>query len=222
MKRPHGAYSRDEACSYNRDRERESLWQIENDQVAKLVARHPDARILDVPIGTGRFLHLYHGHSVVGADLSEAMLDQARLRAREFPELNIALHEASIIALPLPASSFDLVICWRMLHLLPPEVLPDTFGELRRVCRGTVCVQCYLPAARSKRLLARLWRGIRRATLRLRGKPNLTPWSHITSYTHSRASIEAAARGAGLQLKSFERLSYYEGTEVVIMEWSVA
>lgn len=218
MTQSHGAYSHEEASSYDRDREREPLWEIENNYVASLVERHPGARILDVPVGTGRFLPLYRGHTVIGADLSKAMLRQTRYR--DLPELDITLIEASITALPLDTSTFDLVVCWRILHLLPPVTLTAVFAELSRVCSGTLCVQCYLPASPAKRFGARLWRALRRAAVRLRGERNLTPWSHITSYGHLRSSIEAAAQAAGLRLEKWEKLGHYEGTDVVAMEWS--
>ena len=221
MTNPHGPYTADEARNYDRDRESEVHWHLENQFVATLLDRHPGREVLDVPIGTGRFLRLYENRSVVGADLSQPMLREAELRGRQVTGLEVTLVRASITDLPFEASRFDLIVCWRMLHLLPPEVVMAAFAELARVCRGTVCIQCYLPGTWVQRNSSRLWRWLRRLMMAVRGEHRLTPWSHITNYAHPAKFIEAAAAAVGLQLDRAETIATYEGSRVVAMEWSV-
>ncbi len=69
------------------------------------------ARILDVGTGTGagalRLAHRFPAAAVVGVDLSDAMLAQAR---RNTPaELRVTYERADASALPFPDGSFDLV-----------------------------------------------------------------------------------------------------------------
>ena len=71
----------------------------------------PPARILDVGTGTGagalRLAQRFPAATIVGVDLSDAMLAQAR---RNTPnDLSLTYERADASALPFPAASFDLV-----------------------------------------------------------------------------------------------------------------
>lgn len=218
----HGAYSEAEAESYDQDRAGEHLWVLENQYVVDLLRRHPHACVLDAPVGTGRFLAHYSGRTVLGADLSDAMLAVARERARGVPNLSLTLAKASIDKLPTDDRAWDLVICWRLLHLLPPDELGPAFAELARVTKGQVCVQCYVPARLDSRAAAWLWRWLRRFGLIFRRKRQLTPWSHIRTYTHTAEAVKAAAAAAGLQLEREDTIAGYEGTRVLAITWKAA
>lgn len=220
--RVHGAYSESEAESYDLDRAGEQLWLLENRYVANLLRRHPQARVLDAPVGTGRFLTYYSGRTVLGVDLSDAMLAVARDRARQVPDISLTLANASIDRLPTEDRAWDLVICWRLLHLLAPEELEPCFAELARVTKGLVCVQCYVPARLDRRALAWLWRWARRLVLLFHGKRQLTPWSHIRTYTHSAEAVKAAAAAAGLQLVCEDMIAPYEGTQSIAITWKAS
>lgn len=100
-------------------------------------------RVLDVPCGAGRWLPLLAatGARVVGADLAGAMLREVS------PEAGARLLQASARRLPFPDRSFDLVLCFRLLHHF--EEAGDrraVLQELARVCRGRV-VLSYFDAA---------------------------------------------------------------------------
>ena len=215
----HGAYSTDEAKTYDADREVEPLWHIENAYIASMLNRIHASAILDVPVGTGRFFDLYASGPVTGVDLSPAMLEQAGSRIR-LAKASITLVEASVTALPVPARHFDLVICWRLLHLLPPDMLDAVFTELRRVCRGTLCVQCYVPDVWWRRHLAKASRRLRRLRLIFARNRTLTSWSHIHIWLHPFELIAASARrsGWGDPIRN-EQLGIYEGTRVLAVEW---
>ena len=222
MMKPHGAYSDSEAASYDEDRAGELLWRLENSYVERLLERMPGASILDVPVGTGRFFPLYPGRRVLGVDASDAMLEQARRKGERVPGLKLTLARAGIDALPAADRDYDLVICWRVLHLLPPELLRPAFKEMARVCRGQVCAQSYVPDTPGRRTAARVWRWLRRLGLPFRGKRALTPWSHIRTYSHDAQSILSAAQEAGLVLADEHLIGRYEGTRVLAMTWSAA
>jgi ubiquinone/menaquinone biosynthesis C-methylase UbiE len=217
----HGAYTPDDARTYDRDREVEPLWHAENAYVADLVKQLGASTVLDVPVGTGRFLPFYAGAQVTGVDLSDAMLSIATARVAADGLRHITLQQGSVTDLPFADRAFQLVVCWRLLHLLPPLVLRAALAEMARVCNGTLCVQVYERAPQLERTTAWAKRWMRRFGLPFAGKSQLTPWSHITAYAHSRADIEAAAAASGLgsPLRR-DDLGGYEGTRVVAITWA--
>ena len=216
------AYQGREAGSYDRDRAIEPLWHVENAFVGDLLRRNRIESLLDMPVGTGRFFDLYPRCEVVGVDLSEHMLAQAATRAGESAAVSIRLLRASATALPLGDAQFDLVLCWRFLHLLPAEVLPTVFAEMKRVCRGTICVQCYLRSPWHERVAAKARRWARRLRLLFRRERRLSPWSHIRAYDHSLALVLSAAKAAGLAAPDgVSDLGGYEGTRVCALVWTL-
>lgn len=216
----HGAYSAEEAASYESAREVEPLWRVENAYVSNLVSRLQGMSILDVPVGTGRFLEFYGGRHVIGVDLSESMLDKARERASALGMPHTTLVQGSVTQLPFGDAEFDLVLCWRLLHLLPPESLAPALAEMARVCRGTLCIQIYERAILQQRMLAKAKRWVRRIGLIATQRRRLTPWSHIRAYNHSRQEIDRAARAAGLGLPTTrDPLGSYEGTNLFALQW---
>lgn len=227
MKRPamkaHGAYTSSEAATYDADRAIESLWHIENAFVGSLVSTMPNTHsVLDVPVGTGRFLDLYKGRTITGIDLSADMLKEAERRTASLDLLNVDLQQGSITVLPFADKQFDLVVSWRIFHLLPPDALAPALSELSRVCRGTLCIQTYERAPLPERLFAKARRWQRRILLIFRGKQQLTPWSHINAYAHSREEIEQAAFEAGLDAPvTRSLLGNYEGTRVMALVWTL-
>lgn len=73
---------------------------------------HPET-VLDIPVGTGRFLPLYDGQ-VTGVDISYPMLQQARKKARNCDIEYSTVYE-SIYSYE-PVMVFDLVVCVRFLY----------------------------------------------------------------------------------------------------------
>jgi ubiquinone/menaquinone biosynthesis C-methylase UbiE len=90
--------------------------------------------VLDAATGTGRYaVRLAQmGKHVVGIDVSEPMLAQARAKARQLG-LDIEFHRASVLAAPQANESFDLVIC--ALALAHVKDLAGAVRELVRVLR---------------------------------------------------------------------------------------
>lgn len=98
----------------------------------------PVERALDVGCGTGDLTRLTARHfpasRVVGADFTRAMLELASDRTTAISvEPRTSYVEASVLALPFPAASFDLILSAFVVRNLPR--LPDAFRELRRVLR---------------------------------------------------------------------------------------
>jgi ubiquinone/menaquinone biosynthesis C-methylase UbiE len=94
----------------------------------------PSDRMLDVGCGTGRSamaLAPLVAH-VVGVDLTDAMLDQARRGQAAAQIRNMEWRRADVTALPFAAGEFTFVMCSAMLHHVakPTRVL----AEMSRVC----------------------------------------------------------------------------------------
>jgi ubiquinone/menaquinone biosynthesis C-methylase UbiE len=92
-------------------------WNQWSEESLRWLLEHADAqphhRVLDVATGTG-FTALAFAPlvtEVVGIDVSEGMLTQARLNAGQAKATNIQFQKASAESLPFPDASFDLVTC---------------------------------------------------------------------------------------------------------------
>ena len=88
-----------------------------------------NGRALDAACGTGRLTRMLidHGHEVTGVDPSEAMLERARANVPE-----ATLHAGSLLHLPFPDASFDVVCCGLALtHVL---VLQPAIADSRACC----------------------------------------------------------------------------------------
>lgn len=95
----------------------------------------PDAVILDVACGTGeleRLLAANNPHQqIVGVDLSEQMLAQARQKLQAFPHINF--QQATVRSLPFPDHSFDVVISANSFHYFDDPL--GALQEMRRVLK---------------------------------------------------------------------------------------
>ena len=120
----------------------EALWQAQlaDAQTALLAAAglRRGERVLDVACGTG-LVSFAAAHAVgltgqvLGVDLSEGMVDAARLRAARREVLNATFIRMDAEALALPDKSFDVALCALGLMYVPD---PDqSLREMRRVLK---------------------------------------------------------------------------------------
>ncbi len=85
------------------------------------VCQQATGEALEVAVGTGLNLNSYPDQvRVTGVDLSPAMLERARDRARQLGR-TVELVEGDAQALALSDSSFDTVVCTFSLCLIPDE-----------------------------------------------------------------------------------------------------
>lgn len=98
-----------------------------------------DKKVLEIACGTGRFTVMlaHQGADVVGLDISAAMLQQGRRKARNADiagTLEFLRGDAG--RLPFPDDHFDTVIAMRFFHLADD---PEAFlAEMRRVSRDQI------------------------------------------------------------------------------------
>ncbi len=97
--------------------------------------------VLEVGVGTGLSLPLYpEGCRVVGVDIAEPMLEQARERAEALGRVDVELRRMDARDLSFPDESFDRVLAPYVVSVVPE---PDrVMAEMCRVCRrgGSVVV----------------------------------------------------------------------------------
>jgi SAM-dependent methyltransferase len=103
------------------------------EHVRRFVQPKGDERVLDVGTGTGAFAFALapHVRSVLGVDRSAELLEEAKRRSQEFPNVTFALGDAT--SLDMVPGSFDLACCGRTLHHVHrPELV---IAELTRAVR---------------------------------------------------------------------------------------
>jgi phosphatidylethanolamine/phosphatidyl-N-methylethanolamine N-methyltransferase len=104
-------------------------------RAVRSIDSRPGLRVLELGIGTGLTAPLYpRDWSVVGVDLSSAMLLQARKRISELG-LGHSVHllQSDGAQLPFDDESFDVVLVPYVMSVVPDPI--SVGRELRRVCR---------------------------------------------------------------------------------------
>jgi 2-polyprenyl-3-methyl-5-hydroxy-6-metoxy-1,4-benzoquinol methylase len=209
-------YGAVESETYDALREHEALWRFENAFVADYFAAHAPSALLDLPVGTGRFMHLYPKTTqVMGIDISDHMLAEAERKRARLGLDGVRLQRGNVFALDVEDGRFDTIVCWRLLHLLPEDKLVPALVELRRVLRGTLIAQAYVHGSPLRRFASRAARLAAR-TLRLAQPQHpLRSSDHISTYNHSRAVFDAAFAAAGLRARARHLLGHYYVHDVV-------
>lgn len=154
-----------------------AILQPGRERAVRSIVSRPGLRVLELGIGTGLTARLYgRDWSVVGVDLSPAMLLQARKRIAELRlEHSVRLVLADGARLPFDDESFDVVLVPYVM-----SVVPDPIGvgvELRRVCRPSGQIILLNHFLSQDSLGARLERWISPVTARIGFRTDLSlPW----------------------------------------------
>jgi len=145
----HKVYSPAEARAYAVNKEaRGPSHPAERDLVLRAFAGVPRTEtVLDLPCGAGRMTVVLAraGYRVVAADVSPAMLEQARRRL-DGEGLTVPLALLDLEDIGLPDRAFDTILAFRVFHHFPTaELRAAVARELCRVARRRVIVS-YLDA----------------------------------------------------------------------------
>lgn len=137
-------YYGDMAALYEAERANSRRWQREQQAVKAIFDRLPTGlSVLDVPVGTGRYLPimLERGHRVTGLDSSDEMIDITRRRAAELGG-NVETVVGDATKLPFDDGAFDVVLSSRFLrHILPYRLARQSLAEMARVCKGHAIIE---------------------------------------------------------------------------------
>jgi ubiquinone/menaquinone biosynthesis C-methylase UbiE len=141
------------AENYDRDRESSAEWQREQkvvDQMLIDAGLGPDHTVLDIPVGTGRFLDFYRkaGCRTVGIDVSPDMLKYAAERAAQ-ADAEAEFREGDITRIDMADASAHTVVCVRIMNLVEFPVFRNAMAEAARVSSAYVIagVQIRIPTS---------------------------------------------------------------------------
>jgi ubiquinone/menaquinone biosynthesis C-methylase UbiE len=135
-------YRGERARNYDRDRVGSAEWQREQTVVEDFLHNcelRPKDVVVDIPVGTGRFLDFYKSLDchVVGLDISDEMLQQAIVRAAKL-DLDAELRIGDITKIEADDSSAKVVVCVRILNLLGFSDFELAISEAARVSSAYV------------------------------------------------------------------------------------
>ena len=129
-------------------------------QIRRLLFQGLAGRLLDAGVGTGRNFPFYPpGTSVVGIDISPAMLARAE-RRRKAAAAEIELRQMDVTRLDFADQTFDGAVATFLFCVLPDQLQVSGLKELGRVVKpgGTVRLLEYVrPKHTVRRALALLW-----------------------------------------------------------------
>lgn len=134
-------YKGEVAADYDRQRQRNRKWKKETEVVRKITSgMDPGTVILDVPIGTGRFLPIYQKNSIraIGLDISMDMIRQAQKKMGGAGNIPVIIGDAR--HLPMASKSVDYIICIRLLNWVTTPTAKEIIRELHRVARNGIVV----------------------------------------------------------------------------------
>ena len=111
---------------------RNNRQQVEDILSLMAVSGPPAGRVLELGVGTGslaaRILEMFPSATLVGWDLSEGMLDQAREKLRPYGSRAELLRQD--LATELPASQYEMIVSSNTVHHLPHKEQPRLFQRL--------------------------------------------------------------------------------------------
>jgi phosphatidylethanolamine/phosphatidyl-N-methylethanolamine N-methyltransferase len=94
----------------------------------------PGAQVLEVGAGTGTSFPAYPNHChVIGVDLAPDMLARARQKIEDNGWSHLKVMEMNALDLKFPDNSFDFVMAFHVVTVVPDPVL--MIAEAKRVCK---------------------------------------------------------------------------------------
>lgn len=150
----HGAV----ADGYDAKREQSAKWVVEQRIVEDMLSDLPQGtRILDIPVGTGRFIPFYASRDfiVVGADISDDMIGVAACKVTVGQRIQFDIGDITNLN-NVSDKSFDVAVAVRITRWLGNEGTVTALKELQRVTKSRIIFTARVrnhPHARSYELI---------------------------------------------------------------------
>jgi ubiquinone/menaquinone biosynthesis C-methylase UbiE len=130
------------AEGYDGARARLAKWSSEQRIVEDILATlPPGSSIIDIPVGTGRFVESYYrmGLAATGMDISPDMIMIAARKAQKIG-FNMPFYLADIRDINVADGVFDAAVCTCFLNWLDIDDAKQAFSELVRIARKSLIV----------------------------------------------------------------------------------
>jgi phosphatidylethanolamine/phosphatidyl-N-methylethanolamine N-methyltransferase len=111
------------------------VFQPGREAALRALSLQPGERVLEVGVGTGLVLPMYPKHcEVIGVDLSEPMLAEARERIARLGLRHVSVLKMDAAELQFDDETFDAVFASYVISVVPDP--RRVMSEMRRVCRS--------------------------------------------------------------------------------------
>ena len=137
-------YVGEEAKKYDQIRKSQQAWKKEeeilNDLLKKISKFEGIKGILDIPVGTGRFLQLYENFAefVIGIDASNDMLYEARKKSNSLT-IETFFYQGDITNIKVN-KKIDIAICIRLLNFFNETLIREVLRELSQVTNNFLII----------------------------------------------------------------------------------
>lgn len=148
------------ATGYDKKREQQPRWHEEQKIIEDLLSYHPaGSKVLDIPIGTGRFIDVYarHHHVLVGIDISFDMLTLAEQKIAGRIDSRLYSGDMRDIDGDFPGKFFDVAVMCRITRWLSIADCQKVLKELGRITAKEIIITARVadhPHARPLRIFA--------------------------------------------------------------------
>ena len=138
-------YEGSTVADYDRKRSTRGSWRAERaalDDFLRRISLPRASAVLDIPVGTGRFLDSYArcGFQITGIDISPDMVAVSRRRASALGLQSATFAVGDATRLQLADQSVDLAVSVRFLNHLELDTVRSVVAELARVSRRFLIV----------------------------------------------------------------------------------
>lgn len=131
-KKYHGAM----AANYETKRTKQERWDLENAAVAEMLAKLKPKTVLDVPVGTGRFIPVYDKlkvKDVTAIDVSDTMLDLAKKKMKKVKSklyVDFVCKDVRKLKYNKSEGKPDVSVCVRFLDLIDEKAMQEVMIKL--------------------------------------------------------------------------------------------
>jgi ubiquinone/menaquinone biosynthesis C-methylase UbiE len=141
-------YIGSQVTTYNVNR-KSLKWEREQNFIRDFLAKEADslcsARILDAPVGTGRFFTFYQMFKIKRIDALDISIEMINFSEKLVSDLKIPVHftRGSLDDIPFTGKFFDIAICWRFVTWVPFNRVLSILIELKRVTKVKIVISVY-------------------------------------------------------------------------------